>query len=170
MSQPTDQASSQIDTAPLQLLTFSLGDERYATRINQVQEVLEYTEMTRVPRSPDFMKGVINLRGNVVPVVDLRLQFGMGPCEPTIDTCIIIIEANLGDEVTLLGALADSVQEVIELDASQTRPPPSMGGKVDTRFISAMGKVEDEFIVILNLDKVFSSTELVQLQEIVSPE
>ena len=102
-----------------QYLTFRLDEEVFALEISQVREVLDYTQITRVPRMPQFMRGVINLRGSVVPVVDLRLKFGMAATERTVNTCIIIAEVLLGGERTLLGALADSVQEVIDLEAGQ---------------------------------------------------
>ena len=108
-----------------QFLTFRLGEEVYALEITRVREVLDYTAITRVPRTPEFMKGVINLRGGVVPVIDLRLKFGMSQTVKTVNTCIIIVEITIDEERTLLGALADSVQEVITLDDAQIEPPPA---------------------------------------------
>src|SRR5574342_727501 len=103
-------------TETTQYLTFKLGDEVFALDITKVREVLDFTAITKVPRTPDFMRGVINLRGSVVPVVDLRLKFGMKATEKTVNTCIIITEVTVDSETTVLGALADSVQEVIELE------------------------------------------------------
>ena len=114
-----------------QYLTFILDEEVYAVDINQVREVLDYKEVTRVPRMPDFISGVINLRGGVVPVVDLRLKFGMEKAEKTVDTCIIIIEIMMGGELTHLGAIADSVQEVMTLEQDQIEPPPKLGARLD---------------------------------------
>ena len=101
-----------------QYLTFKLGEEVYAVDIAKVREVLDFTTVTKVPRTPEFMRGVINLRGSVVPVVDLRLKFGMSRTENTVNTCIIILEVRVDSETTVLGALADSVQEVIDLESA----------------------------------------------------
>src|SRR5512134_1658617 len=114
-------------TETSQYLTFTLDEELFALDIGKVREVLEFTSVTRVPRTPEFMRGVINLRGSVVPVVDLRLKFGLSRTESTIDTCVIITEVESGAEKTVLGALADSVQEVIELEPRNIEPPPRMG-------------------------------------------
>lgn len=143
-----------------QYLTFKLDEELYALDIAQVREVLDFTRVTKVPRTPDFMRGVINLRGNVVPVVDLRLKFGMSKVEQTVDTCIIIVEIIVDDEPTVLGALADSVEEVLELEPRQIEPAPKIGTRLNTDFIKGMGKKEEQFIIILDIDKVFSAEEL----------
>jgi len=148
-----------------QYLTFKLDNEIYALNISHVREVLDYTKITRVPRMPEFMCGVINLRGGVVPVVDLRIKFGMHEKEKTVDTCIIIIEITIGEEQTLLGIMADSVQEVMNLEPDQIQPPPKIGTRLKTEFIRGMGKKNDEFIIILECDKVFSSEELVVVQD-----
>jgi purine-binding chemotaxis protein CheW len=143
-----------------QYLTFRLDDEIFALDIAQVREVLDYTPITRVPRMPEFMRGVINLRGSVVPVVDLRLKFGMSHTERTLNTCIIIAEVAIGGERTQLGALADSVQEVIDLAPGQIESPPRLGTSIDAQFIRGMGKREERFVIILDVDRVFSSDEL----------
>lgn len=158
--------ASTTQTGEGQYLTFRLGDEVYALEITRVREVLDYTRVTKVPKTPDFMKGVINLRGGVVPVVDLRLKFGMTETVPTVDTCIIIVEVLVDDEQTLLGALADQVQEVLELEPSQIQPPPKIGTRLDTEFIRGMGKQNDDFIIILDIEKVFSIRELVMVQHV----
>jgi len=147
-----------------QYLTFRLGEEVFALDITQVREVLDYTNITRVPRMPEFMRGVINLRGSVVPVVDLRLKFGMSGTERTVNTCIIIAEVTIEGERTLLGALADSVQEVIDLEAGQIEPAPRLGTSIHAQFIRGMGKREENFVIILDVDKVFSSDELSLVQ------
>ena len=152
-----------IDTS--QYLTFMLDEEIYAIDIQQVREVLDYTEITRVPRMPDFMRGVINLRGSVVPVVDMRLKFDLSLTEKTQDTCIIIIEINIDGETCLLGALADSVSEVLVLEPEQIEPAPKFGMRLKTEFIRGMGKKKDQFIIILDIDKVFSADELVSLTD-----
>lgn len=148
-----------------QYLTFVLDDEVFALDISQVREVLEFNSVTRVPQVPDFMRGVINLRGSVVSVLDMRLKFGMGKTEQTINTCIIIVEIVIDGEQIMLGALADSVKEVMDIDAENIEPPPKIGTKLRTDFIKGMGKVEDGFIIILDIDNVFSSDELLMVQD-----
>lgn len=154
------QMASTENIATGQFLTFKLDEEVYALDILQVREVLDYTTITKVPKMPPFMRGVINLRGGVVPVVDLRLKFGLTVTENTVDTCIIIMEISLDGETTLLGALADSVQEVITLDSEQIEPPPKIGTRLNTEFIKGMGKKNDDFIILLDIDRVFSAEEL----------
>ena len=148
-----------------QYLTFRLGGEVYALDIGKVREVLDFTTATKVPRTPDFMRGVINLRGSVVPVVDLRLKFGMSATEKTVNTCVIITEVTVDGDTTVLGALADSVQEVIDLLPSDISPAPKIGTRLRTEFIRGMGKRDDRFIIILDIDRVFSSDELALVQE-----
>lgn len=143
-----------------QYLTFKLEEETFALDIAKVREVLDFTRVAKVPRTPDFMRGVINLRGNVVPVVDLRLKFGMSRTEKTANTCVIITEVSLDGEVVVLGCMADSVQEVLDLEPGQIRPPPRIGTRVNTDFIRGMGKHEEQFILILDIDKVFSTSDL----------
>ncbi|MGB0468291.1 MAG: chemotaxis protein CheW [Pontibacterium sp.] len=150
---------------PVQYLTFTLDGESFATEITQVREVLEFSRVTKVPRTPDYMRGVINLRGSVVPVVDLRLQFGMDETEPTIDTCIVIVEVLIDGQPTVLGALADSVQEVIELRRDQLEPAPRLGTRVNTEFIRAVGKHDDKFEIILDMNRIFSVDQLADVQE-----
>jgi purine-binding chemotaxis protein CheW len=152
-------------TEATQHLTFKLDEEVFALDISKVREVLEYTSVTKVPQTPDFMCGVINLRGGVVPVVDLRLKFGMSAAEKTVNTCIIIVEVTLDGESAVLGALVDSVQEVFEFGPDQIEPAPRIGTKLKTDFIRGMGKRDDQFIMILDIDKVFSTDELALFQD-----
>jgi len=147
-------------TETTQYLTFRLGDEIFALDISKVREVLDFTNLTKVPRTPEFMSGVINLRGSVVPVVDMRLKFGMPATENTVNTCIIIVEISLDGETTVLGALADSVQEVMDLEPDQIEPAPRIGTRLRTDFIRGMGKQDSNFIMILDIDEVFSADEL----------
>jgi len=147
-----------------QFLTFRLDSEVFAIDISKVREVLDFTTITKVPRMPDFMRGVINLRGSVVPVVDLRLKFGLPKTEKTLNTCIIIVEAAVDDETTILGALADSVQEVMDLEPENIEPAPKIGVRLNTEFIKGMGKREGKFIILLDIDKVFSTGELALVQ------
>ncbi len=143
-----------------QYLTFKLQDEVFAVDISQVREVLELDKVTKVPQTPEMMRGVINLRGAVVPVIDMRLKFGMGETEKTVDTCIIIVEIAIDDETTLIGALADSVQEVMDLEEDQIEPPPKIGTRLNTDLIKGMGKRGEEFIIILDIEKIFTLEEL----------
>ena len=164
-------ASSIAQT--IQYLTFKLDDEVFALDISKVREVLDFTFVTKVPRTPEFMRGVINLRGSVVPVIDMRLKFGMSRTEKTVNTCVIIVEINLEGERLVIGALADSVQEVVDLDASQIEPPPRIGTRLKTEFIKGMGKRGDHFIIILDIDRIFSTDELSlvsDLKEMPAPE
>jgi len=143
-----------------QYLTFTLGEEEFALDISKVREVLDYTTITKVPRMPDFLRGVINLRGNVVPVVDLRMKLGMSATERTVNTCIVITEIEMDGETLHIGALADSVQEVLDLDESQVQPPPKFGSRIDIEFIRGMGKRDDRFLIILDIDKVLTSEDI----------
>jgi purine-binding chemotaxis protein CheW len=147
-----------------QYLTFKLEDEVFALGISEVREVLDYTTITKIPEMPDFMLGVINLRGAVVPVVDMRLKFGMTATERKVNTCIIIVEIEFEGETTVLGALADSVQEVLELDPDQMEPPPKIGTRPKSRFIKSIGKRDGQFIIILDIDKIFFADELAMTQ------
>ena len=149
-----------------QYLTFTLDKELYAMDIAKVREVLEYTDITRVPRTPEFLRGVINVRGRAVPVVDMRLKFGLTRTERTVNTCIIITEVDVDGESTVLGALADSVREVFDLEPDQIEPAPRLGTRIKTEFIEGMGKQGDEFIIILNIDKIFSADELSVVLEV----
>ena len=148
-----------------QYLAFNLDSEIFAFDISKVREVLEFDKVTRVPQTPEMMKGVINLRGSVVPVIDLRIKFGMGEAQKTVNTVIIIIEIDLDDESTMLGVLVDSVKEVIDLDTDHIEPPPSIGTQLNTDFIKGMGKQDDNFIIILDIEKIFSSAELEAVQK-----
>ncbi len=149
-----------------QYLTFRLDDEVFALDISMVREVLDFTDITKVPRTPDFMRGVINLRGNVVPVVDMRLKFGMSATERTVNTCIIIVEVTIDAEEVILGTLADSVQEVLDLDSEHIEPAPRIGTRLKTEFIKGMGKMDTHFIIILDIDKIFSAEELILVQDV----
>lgn len=150
-------------TESIQYLTFKLADEIFALDVAKVREILEVTTITKVPQTPDFMRGVINLRGSVVPVVDMRLKFGMSMTEQTVNTCIIVVEISLDGDSLVLGALADSVQEVVEMEAEKIEPAPHIGTKLNTDFIRGMGKVDDHFVMILDIDRIFSSAELADL-------
>ncbi len=145
-------------------LTFQLEDEIFSIDVAQVREVLDMSTITKVPQAPDFMRGVINVRGSVVPVVDMRLKFGLPAVEQTFDTPIVVMELDMDGEITIFGALADSVKEVIELEPDQIEPPPRLGSRWRTEFIKGIGKRDDKFILILDVDRIFSSDELALVQ------
>ncbi|MFZ5758867.1 MAG: chemotaxis protein CheW [Thermodesulfobacteriota bacterium] len=150
-------------TQTVQYLTFKLAEEVFALDVAKVREILELATITKVPQTPAFMRGVINLRGRVVPVIDLRLTFGMSRTEQTVDTCIIVVEVDVGGEMIVLGVLADSVQEVVEMEPEQIEPAPHIGTRLNTEFIRGMGKLNNDFVMILDIDRVFSSADLLAL-------
>jgi len=156
---------AELEIEIQQYLTFRLAQETFAVDVAKVREILDFVAITKVPQTPDFMRGVINLRGSVVPVVDMKLKFGMEPTEKTVNTCIIVLEVTIENETTIVGALADSVQEVVELDPSQIEPPPRIGMKLNIDFIKGMGKLNDEFVIILDTDQIFSFSEGTVLTE-----
>jgi purine-binding chemotaxis protein CheW len=143
-----------------QYLSFTLEGEIFAIDISKVREVLDYIRITKIPGMPDFMMGVINLRGSVVPVVDMRLKFGMKKSDKTVNTCIVILEVLMDEETIAIGALVDTVQEVFDIEPSLIEPPPKIGTKLNTEFIKGMGKRDDDFVIILDIDKIFSMDEL----------
>lgn len=149
-----------------QYLSFMLGDEVFALDISKVREVLDFTAVTKVPQTPAYMKGVINLRGGVVPVVDMKLKFGMEETQRTVNTCIIIVEVVLENSSVVLGALADSVKEVFDLRGDDVEPAPKIGTQLNTEFLKGMGKKNDEFILLLDIDKVFSIEEVSLVQSL----
>lgn len=148
-----------------QYLSFTLDDEIFALEIDKVREVLDFTTATKVPQTPDFMSGVINLRGSVVPVIDLRIKFGMEQAGRETKTCIIISELCIDNEPTIIGALADSVQEVLEIYPDQIEPPPKIGMSLNEDFIKGIGKCDEKFILLLNIDAMFSAEEILRVQE-----
>jgi purine-binding chemotaxis protein CheW len=149
-----------------QYLTFILGGEAYAMGILAIKEIIEYGSLTEVPRMPPFIRGVINLRGAVVPVIDLSARFGKPVTKVTRRTCIVIIEVTTGDETQDVGVLVDAVNAVLEIPAQEIEPPPSFGANIRTDFISGMGKVNDKFVIILNVQNVLSVDEMATLSGI----
>jgi purine-binding chemotaxis protein CheW len=152
--------SATESTASTQYLTFKLGEETFALDVAEVREILDFTTVTKVPRTPTFMRGVINLRGSVVPVMDLRLKFGMSATQQTVNSCIIVVEMTLEGDNFVIGVLADAVQEVIDLEPEQIEPPPRIGTKLKTEFILGMGKHNGGFMMILDIDRIFESADL----------
>ena len=142
-------------------LTFVLEDETFAIDVSQVREVLDLSKITKVPRSPDFLRGVINVRGTVVPVVDFRLKFGMPGVDATVHTRIMILEISLDDKTVVVGAIADSVNDVIEFEPDRIEPPPEIGSRWKSDFIMGIGKRDNKFIMIIDVSMVFSTEEIV---------
>lgn len=155
----TTQAISEV----AQYLSFNLDGGVFALDISRVKEVLEFTAVTKVPQCPDFMRGVINLRGSAVPVVDLKSKFSMGQTDKSLSTCVIITEVLVDGETVVLGAMADAVDEVFNLDREQVAPPPRIGAQLNTDFLMGMGKKGEEFVLMLDIDKVFTIGELAQV-------
>ncbi len=148
-----------------QYLAFVLDAETYSIEVSKVKEVLEYTKLTKVPGMPPYMRGVINLRGSVVPVIDLRLKFGLHMADTTKDTSIIVLEIRMEENTHTVGALVDAVKEVIELKDSDVEPSPRIGTRLKTDFISGMGKQDSGFNIILNIDRIFSTEEMALIAE-----
>jgi purine-binding chemotaxis protein CheW len=146
-------------------LTFKLGDEIFGANVGKVLNILEMTKITKVPKSPPYMKGVINLRGSVLPLIDTKIKFDMGETIYTPNTCVLVLDIDINGEPVHVGALVDSVQEVIEIDESQIMPPPTIGSKYKSEFIEGMAKIGNEFIMLLNMDLIFSTSELSLLRD-----
>ncbi|MDP4207889.1 MAG: chemotaxis protein CheW [Bacteroidota bacterium] len=146
-------------------LTFKLGDEIFGANVAKVLNILEMTKITKVPKAPPYMKGVINLRGAVLPLIDTRVKFDMGETVYTTNTCILVLDIEVNGDSVHVGALVDSVQEVVEIDDSQIMPPPSIGSKYKSEFIEGMVKINDDFVMLLNMDLIFSTSELSLLRD-----
>lgn len=142
-------------------LTFALGKEEYGLEILRVREIIGLMDITVVPRMPNFVRGVINLRGKVIPVVDLRLKFGMNSIENTEETCIIVVDL----EEMLMGILVDKVSEVLDIDKSNIDETPDFGVTVNTEFILGMGKAKDKVIMLLDIQKVLTTSEIIKIAE-----
>jgi len=167
----TSQASQLVKTNALlpataggaeqqQFLTFSLGEEMFAIGILSIREILEYGQLTEVPMTPPFIRGVINLRGAVVPVIDLAVRFGRQPGAITKRTCIVIIETESAGQTHQMGVVVDAVSEVLEIPRSDIEPPPEFGARIRIDFISGMGKVNGKFVVMLDVNRILSLEEI----------
>lgn len=143
-----------------QYLTFQLGNETFAMGILHIKEIIEYGNLTSVPMMPAFIRGVINLRGAVVPVVDLAARFGRTSYDVTRRTCIVIIEIETNNEHQDVGLVVDSVNEVIDIPAAEIEPPPAFGANLRTDFIEGMGKISGKFVIMLNVDRILSFEDL----------
>lgn len=156
--------------APQQYLTFVLGGEMFALAILNVKEIIEYGSLTEIPMMPTFIRGVINLRGSVVPVIDMTARFGGGTSEVGRRTCIVIVEMankdDAGGTTHDIGIVVDAVSEVLEIPKSEIEPPPTFGAKIRADFIAGMGKVAGKFVIILNVQRVLSVDEMATLAQV----
>jgi len=153
----------KVDEAPSQYLTFALGGEMFAVGILNVKEIIEYGNLTEIPMMPAFIRGVINLRGAVVPVIDLAARFGGHASAVGRRTCIVIVEVQDDDARHDIGIMVDAVSEVLDIPDSEIEPPPSFGARIRADFIFGMGKVQGKFVIILNINRVLSVEEIARL-------
>ncbi|MDO8775430.1 MAG: chemotaxis protein CheW [Burkholderiaceae bacterium] len=164
----------QLDQHQHQYLTFMLGGETYAMGILTIKEIIEYGNLTEVPRMPPFIRGVINLRGAVVPVIDLNARFGKAATQVTRRTCIVIVEVVGGDdaqmETQVVGVMVDAVNAVLEIAPNEIEPPPSFGAHIRADFMNGMGKVNGKFVIILNIHRVLSVDEMASLAGVAGAE
>lgn len=145
-------------------LTFSLDKENFALNVDHVEKILEYQPVTEVPKAPEYMLGVFNLRGEVIPLVDTRIKFGMPKSNITSSTCVLVITINNDGETIKLGAVVDSVKEVIKYNLADVKKLPTVGKQNKTEFLNGILKVNDNFILLLNADKIFSVDEIIELR------
>lgn len=150
-------------------LTFALGEEAYGLEILKVQEIIGLLKVTSVPRTPDFVRGVVNLRGRVIPVIELRRKFEMEMKEDTERTCIIVVQIDGVQQQVTLGIIVDEVSEVLDIAEEQIEPPPSFGASVDTNFMLGMAKTEDKVVMLLDIGKVLSDKEVAVLDQAGEP-
>lgn len=148
-----------------QFLTFTLGDEDYGLEILSIKEIIEYVELTKIPLMPDFIRGVLNLRGLVVPIIDLLARFGNKPANITSRSCFVIVELDSDEGAIEIGMLVDEVNDVVEISVDNIESAPSFGNQIRSDFIFGMGKIEGDFIVLLQIDKVLSIDELSMLSD-----
>lgn len=167
LTAPAPRAAAPVraaaEEAPQQYLTFSLGGEMFAVGILHVKEIIEYGNLTEIPMMPAFIRGVINLRGAVVPVIDLTARFEGRRSEIGRRTCIVIVEVREGEFTHDIGIMVDAVSEVLEIPASEIEHAPAFGARIRTDFIAGMGKVNGKFVIILNIDRVLSVEEIATL-------
>ncbi len=168
-ARPSDQvdedADGLADGEPAQFLTFSLNGEMFAVAISHIKEIIEFGQPTEVPMMPAFIRGVINLRGAVVPVIDLNARFGREASAVSRRSCIVIVEVPAEDGAQDIGIMVDAVSEVLEIPASEIEPAPSFGSRIRSAFLQGMGKVDGRFVMILSIGQVLSVDELAQLGE-----
>lgn len=147
------------------LLTFSLGSEGYGVSILKVKEIIGMMHITPVPKTPDFVKGVINLRGKIIPVMDLRLKFTMEEKQYNERTCIIVVEINVKNTQRLLGVVVDMVSEVVSITDDEIEPPPQYGSRLDNNYILGIGKIKDRVVIIIDIDEIFLQDDVLKMFE-----
>jgi len=157
-------ADAAIEDAA-QYLTFSVSDERLAMSIDAVQEIIETPQITQVPMTPEYIRGVINLRGNVVPIVDLAARLNRGAATLSKRSCVVVVEVESNRSSYVFGMLVDEVKNILDIPRENVRPAPTFGSDISTDFIQAMGRVEDVFVIILAINHVLSVQELAELQK-----
>lgn len=146
-------------------LTFNLGVEEYGIEILKVIEIIGLMKITAIPRTPDYVRGIINLRGTIHPVIDLRTKFGMKSIDDTQETCIIVLEIDRADQSEQIGVVVDNVREVQDISESLIKDSPSLGNNVDTKFIKGMANIDDKVVILLNVEKIFTEKILEELKE-----
>jgi purine-binding chemotaxis protein CheW len=156
----TDQSNTVLLDKEGKYLTFALGPEQYGLEILKVREIIGYIDVTAVPQTPHYVKGVINLRGQVIPVIDLRAKFGMETTDVTEQTCIIVVEITQGSRKFSTGIVVDCVEEVLDIAGEQIEEAPQFGSSVDTDFILGMGKIADSVKILLDIDRVLAGDNL----------
>jgi len=153
-----------------QYLTFFIAGEEYALAILRVREIIQYAGVTRIPRAPEWVRGVINLRGSVVPVVDVGARFGVAQLQPTRSTCIVVAEVRQDGESTVIGLLADAVSEVIDLPATDLQPVPAFGTRARTEYLQGMGRVGERLMLMLDVDRLLSGDEIARTAALLGEE
>ncbi len=146
-------------------LSFKLGKETFASNVSKVLNIVEMPTITELPQAPEYMMGVMNLRGEVLPVIDSRIKFGMEPTIITSNTCVLVLEIESDNKKLKIGAMVDVVEEVLEIEESEIKPSPSIGTNYNTEFIVGMVQQDEHFIMVLDMDKVFSSADIISLQD-----
>lgn len=164
MTADTLEHSDLLESLAGKYLTFNLGNEGYGLEILKVQEIIGMQNITSVPTTPEYVKGVINLRGKVIPVIDLRLKFGMSPQETTRKTCIIVVQVHGDDADLIMGIVVDEVSEVLNIAADQIEPASALGSRLDSQFILGMAKTEAAVKILLDIDKILAPEEILELK------
>lgn len=163
VAQPPKNQQAVLEDAIQQYLTFVLGRETFALNILNIKEIIEYGQLTEVPRMPAFIRGVINLRGAVVPVIDMAARFDKPSAQITRKTCIVIIEVAHTEGTQVVGVMVDAVNEVVDIEPGNIEPAPSFGANIRADFIEGMGKIDGKFVIILNVNRVLSIEEVAAL-------
>ncbi len=162
----TETQGTTVWRRPGKYLVFRLGGEDYGFPVLKVQEIIQWMEVTRVPRMPDFVRGVINLRGKIVPVIDLHARFGLPPASVTARTCVIVLQVQRETGLLVTGVVVDEVTEVAEMPAENIQPPPEFGARVSTAFIAGVGRAGGQVILLLNVEKILDHREWTSVEKV----